>query len=113
MSWFGRLFGGSPQPNAVVIADDLVGRLGAPDPSGGSSSAATPSATNLTDAVNASLHEYFAMKERAREASARGEEIPFWLQRDASTAGEMEDALRDRVVQRRAAEDDQKALPLG
>ena len=36
----------------------------------------------------------------------RGEKIPFWLRREGGGSGEMEDALRDRIAQRRGGEED-------
>jgi hypothetical protein len=96
MSWFGRLFGaGAParSPNTVVIAADLVAGLTA----GGSS---------LEAAVDAALRRQQEAERRAAEAESRGEKIPFWLRREGGGSGEMEDALRDRIAQRRAGEED-------
>ena len=90
MSIFGRLFGSrppsSPPPNTAVIADDLVAGL-------------TAGGASLDAAVNAT-------RRRHLEAEKRGEKIPFWLRRDGGGSGEMEDALRDRIAQRRAGEED-------
>jgi len=90
VSIFGRLFGSrppsSPPPNTAVIADDLVAGL-------------TAGGASLDAAVNATLRRHL-------EAEKRGEKIPFWLRRDGGGSGEMEDALRDRIAQRRAGEED-------
>ncbi|MGD1053859.1 MAG: hypothetical protein ABR950_08540 [Candidatus Dormibacteria bacterium] len=97
MPLFGRLFGSrppsSPPPNTAVIADDLVVALAA----GG---------TSLDAAVDAALRRHLEAERRAAEAEKRGEKIPFWLRREGGGSGEMEDALRDRIAQRRAGEDD-------
>ena len=96
MSWFGSLFGSkSPPPpaNTVVIADDLVASL-------------TASGAGLAAAVDAALRRHLEAERHAAEAEQRGEKIPFWLRRERGGSGEMEDALRDRIAQRRAGEDD-------
>ncbi|MGA3183792.1 MAG: hypothetical protein ABSE52_04260 [Candidatus Dormibacteria bacterium] len=97
MSIFGRLFGSrppsSPPPNTAVIADDLVARL-------------TAGGASLDAAVDATLRRHLEAERRAAEAEKRGEKIPFWLRRDGGGSGEMEDALRDRIAQRRAGEED-------
>jgi orotate phosphoribosyltransferase len=77
----------------VVIADDLVASLAA----GG---------TPLAAAVDAALRRHLEAERRAAEAEMRGEKIPFWLRREGGGSGEMEDALRDRIAQRRAGEED-------
>ena len=103
MSWLGRLFGRqepppSPPANSVVIADDLAAALTVGD-------------RDLAEAVDVTLREH--LDAQARAAAARGERIPFWLQREqagttgeSSGGGELEEELRDRVIQRRAAEDE-------
>ncbi|MGO8685618.1 MAG: hypothetical protein ACLQT7_00330 [Candidatus Dormibacteria bacterium] len=93
MSFLGRLFGSTPPPNAVVIADDLVAGL-------------TAGGVPLQTAVDAALRRNLEAERRAAEAEKRGEKIPFWLRREGGGSGEMEDALRDRIAQRRASEDD-------
>jgi len=97
VSFFGRLFGSSPAPapaaNTVVIADDLAARLTAPG-------------VQLEAAVDAALRRHLESERRAAEAEMRGEKIPFWLRREGGGSGEMEDALRDRIAQRRGGEED-------
>jgi hypothetical protein len=96
VSFFGRLFGSSPAPtppNTVIVADDLVNRL-------------TASGTPLGEAVDAALRRQLDSERRAAEAEMRGEKIPFWLRREGGGSGEMEDALRDRIAQRRGGEED-------
>jgi len=73
----------------VVVADDIAVALTAPG-------------TALGEAVDAALRAH--LEAQARAAAARGEPMPFWLARDRSGSGEIEDELRDRVIQRRAAE---------
>jgi hypothetical protein len=77
----------------VVIADDLVATL-------------TTGGATLQAAVDASLRHHLEAVRRAAEAEKRGEKIPFWLRREGDGSGEMEDALRDRIAQRRVGEDD-------
>ena len=100
MSWLGRLFGGSPPPeppppppNSVLIAEDLVEPL-------------TRSGEALEAAANAAIRGHLEAERRAAEARARGEKIPFWLRRDDEVGEGLEDELRDRVIQRRASEDE-------
>lgn len=97
MSWFGRLVGSRPQPspppNVAVIAADLVASL-------------TAGGTPLGPAVDAALRRHLEAERRAAEAEMRGEKIPFWLRREGGGSGEMEDALRDRIAQRRSGDDD-------
>ena len=95
MSWLGRLFGAKPPPaptNSVVIASDLVSPL-------------TPNGTDLSTAVDTALRAYLEAQAKAL-AAGEPERIPFWLRRDAENAGDLEDELRDRVIQRRAAEEE-------
>lgn len=95
MSWLGRLFGSStpppPPPNSVVIAEEVAIAL-------------TAAGGGLSAAVDAALRAH--LEAEANAAAARGERLPFWLAREKSGPGEMEDELRDRVIQRRAAEDE-------
>jgi hypothetical protein len=94
MSFFGRLFGAKPPPppaNSVVIAEDLVATL-------------TTDGATLEVAVNDSLRAYIEAQAKAA-AAGEPERIPFWLRRE-SESGQLEDELRDRVIQRRAAEDE-------
>ena len=96
MSFLGRLFGSSappPPPNSVVIADDLATVL-------------TASGSPLASAVDAALRRQLESEQHAAEAERRGEKIPFWLRRDGGGSGEMEDALRDRIAQRRSSEEE-------
>jgi len=94
MPFLGRLFGGSAPPaNSVVIADDLAAQL-------------TAGGTPLPAAVDTALRRHLEAERRAAEAERRGEKIPFWLRREGGASGEMEDALRDRIAQRRAAEEE-------
>ena len=93
MSFLGRLFGSSPAANTVIIADDLAASLTAPG-------------VPLQAAVDAALRHHLESERRAAEAEMRGEKIPFWLRRDGGGSGEMEDALRDRIAQRRGGEEE-------
>ena len=100
MSFLGRLFGSgraapapAPVPNLVVIAPDLAATL-------------TASGGPLDTAVNSALRSHLEAERRAAEAELRGEKIPFWLRRDQGSSPEMEDALRDRIAQRRSGEED-------
>jgi len=93
MSWLGRLFGGSAPPppaNSVVIADDLAMTL-------------TADGSSLPAAVEGALREYLAAKAKAAEAK-EPDQIPFWLRRDSERSRDLEDDLRDRVIQRRGGE---------
>lgn len=95
MSWLGRLFGAKPPPaptNAVAIAGDLVSPL-------------TANGVELSSAVDVALRAYLDAQAKAL-AAGEPERIPFWLRRDAEHAGDLEDELRDRVIQRRAAEEE-------
>ena len=98
MSWLGRLFGSKPPPappppsNSVVIAGDLV----APLVAGGA---------ELSVAVDSALRTFLVAQAKAL-AAGEPERIPFWLRRDAENPGDLEDELRDRVIQRRAAEEE-------
>jgi hypothetical protein len=97
MSWIGRLLGSTPPPppppNSVVIAEDLAETL-------------TAGGAGLEDAVNSAIRAHLEAQRKAAEAQARGEKIPFWLRRDEESGEGMEDELRDRVIQRRASEDE-------
>jgi hypothetical protein len=94
MSFFGRLFGAKPPPpaNSVIIAEDLVATL-------------TTGGATLEVAVNDSLRVYLEAQAKAA-AAGEPERIPFWLRRESDQGGQLEDELRDRVIQRRAAEDE-------
>jgi hypothetical protein len=91
MPWPFRRKPAPPPANTVVIADDVAASLlmsGAP----------------LESAVNDALREHIEAKAReATEAEARG--IPFWLRRDSERGGDIEEQLRDRVIQRRSSEE--------
>lgn len=95
MSWLGRLFGSKPPAtpvNSVTIAADLVPPL-------------TATGTELPAAVDAALRAYLDAQAKA-DAAGEPERVPFWLRRDVERAGDLEDELRDRVIQRRAAEEE-------
>ncbi len=96
MGFFSRLFGApappAPPANSVVIAPDLATAL-------------TASGAALDAAVDSALRLHLEAQRRAAEAERRGEKIPFWLRREEGGSAEMEDLLRDRIAQRRAAED--------
>jgi hypothetical protein len=95
MSWLGRLFGSKPPPapvSSVVIAGDLVAPLVA-------------TGADLSTAVDTALRAYLDAQAKAL-AAGEPERIPFWLRRDVENAGDLEDELRDRVIQRRAAEEE-------
>jgi hypothetical protein len=92
MSWLGRLFASAPPPpapNTVVIPEDIVTQL-----DGGEA----PLQTTVDDA----LRSLIEIRRRAAEHDAEG--LPFWLRREAGQKGEIDESLRDRVTQRRAAE---------
>ena len=94
MSWLGRICKSEPPPppaNSVVIPDDIVAQLG-----GG--------AAPLQDTVEEALRSLIEIRRRAAEHDAEG--LPFWLRRDAGQKGEIDESLRDRVTQRRAAENE-------
>jgi hypothetical protein len=96
MGFLSRLFGGSaapaPPPNSVVIAPDLAEALAIPG-------------TTLEATVDSALRRHLDAERRAAEAERRGEKIPFWLRREEGGSAEIEDLLRDRIAQRRTAED--------
>jgi hypothetical protein len=94
MSWLGRLFNPAPPPppaNSVIIPDDIVVQL-----AGGEA----PLQTTVEDALRSLLE----IRRRAAEHDAEG--LPFWLRREAGQKGEIDESLRDRVTQRRAAENE-------
>jgi hypothetical protein len=94
MSWLGRLFSSAPPPpppNSVVIPDDLVAQLEGGD---------APLQATVEDALRSLLE----IRRRAAEHDAEG--LPFWLRRESGQKGEIDESLRDRVTQRRAAEND-------
>ncbi|TMB91284.1 MAG: hypothetical protein E6J45_06705 [Chloroflexi bacterium] len=95
MSFWGRLFGARPPPpapNNVVIAEDVAGPL-------------TADGTALAAAVDSALRSYLDARAKAA-AAGEPERIPFWLRRESAGEGQIEDELRDRIIQRRAAEDE-------
>ena len=98
MSLLGRLFGSKPPPpppNSVLIDEDLVDAI-------------APSGTSLQAAVNQTLRDHLAAEAKAADEARRkqeAEQIPFWLRRDAEQS-QIEDELRDRVIQRQTASDD-------
>ena len=92
MSWLGRLFSSAPPPpppNTVVIPDDIVAQL-----DGGEAP--------LQDTVEEALRNLVEIRRRAAEHDAEG--LPFWLRRESGQKVEIDESLRDRVTQRRAAE---------
>ena len=95
MSWLGRLFKPAAPPpppaNNVIIPDDIVAQL-----NGGEAP--------LQDTVENALRSLLAIRRRAAEHDAEG--LPFWLRRESGQKGEIDESLRDRVTQRRAAETD-------
>jgi hypothetical protein len=94
MSWLGRLFKSAPPPppaNTVIIPDDIVVQL-----AGG----AAPLQTTVEEALRSLLE----IRRRTAEHDAEG--LPFWLRREAGQKGEIDESLRDRVTQRRAAENE-------
>jgi hypothetical protein len=95
MSFWGRLFGARPTPpapNNVVIADDVAAPL-------------TADGTALAAAVDSALRSYLDARAKAA-AAGEPEGVPFWLGRESAGEGQLEDELRHRVIQRRAAEDE-------
>ena len=96
MSWLGRLFGAkpapAPPPNAVLVDTELAQRL-------------TEGGAGLDIAVDTALRAYLDAQDKAA-AAGEPDRIPFWLRRDAESGGDIDSELRDRVNQRRAAEDD-------
>ena len=100
MSWLSRIFNADPvevvpPANLVVIPDDLITEL-----------TGTAVDFDLQIAVSTALRDHFQAQRLAREAQARGEAMPFWLQRDVAGNGDIDNELRDRVTQRRAGEND-------
>jgi hypothetical protein len=94
MSWLGRLFSSAPPappPNTVVIPEDLVTQLEGGD-------------APLQATVEEALRDLVEIRRRAAEHDAEG--LPFWLRRESGQKGEIDESLRDRVTQRRAAETD-------
>ena len=94
MSFLGRIFGGKPPeapPTSVVIEPELAGTL-------------TAGGLGLDVAVDTALRAYVALQAKAAE-SGHADRMPFWLQRDAERSGELEDELRDRVIQRHGSEE--------
>ena len=59
----------------------------------------------LEVAVDAALRAYLEAQAKAA-AAGEPERVPFWLQRERGGEANIEDELRDRVIQRRAAEDE-------
>ncbi len=76
----------------MVVAGDLVAPL-------------TAAGAELSTAVDTALRAFLDAQAKAR-AAGEPERIPFWLRRDVDHSGDLEDELRDRVIQRRAAEDE-------
>ena len=76
----------------MVVATDLVQPL-------------TAGGADLAVAVDAALRAFLDARAKAL-AAGEPERIPFWLRRDVEHPGDLEDELRDRVIQRRAAEEE-------
>ena len=97
MSFLGRLFGAKPAPlppaNSVLIDEELAAQLTA----GGGA---------LDLAVDAALRAYLDAEAKAMTAG-EPERIPFWLRREVERGGDLEEELRDRVIQRQAAEEEE------
>ncbi len=94
MSWLGRLFGAKPPPppaNSVLIDGAIAAQL-------------TAGGGPLDTAVDGALRAYLEAQAKAT-AAGEPERIPFWLRRDAERSGDLEDELRDRVIQRHAGEE--------
>jgi len=93
MSWLSSLFKSAPPPapppNIVEIPEELVGRL-------------NRDGQPLSESVVAILRSHFEAEDHPAPAS---EQIPFWLEREKVGTGDLEDQLRDKVTQRRAAEE--------
>src|SRR5947209_13568863 len=100
MSWLGRLFGRAPvappppPATAVTIPDDVAAAL-------------TADGSTLGGAVESALRLHIAARERA---AAEGR-VPFWLARDDEHGDAIEEALRDRLAQRRSADEGPSGAP--
>jgi len=81
----------APAATAVVIDPDVASQL-------------TAGGEDLSAAVDQALRNQLTMQRRAAEAG-EDERMPFWLARDTERSGELEDELRDRVIQRHESED--------
>jgi hypothetical protein len=98
MSWLGRLFGArsaplpEPAPNSVLVDEELARRL-------------TESGAALDVAVDSALRAYLDAQAKAA-TGGQDEGIPFWLRRDAESGGDIDSELRDRVINRRAADEE-------
>ena len=98
MSWLGRLFGAKPVPppeppaNSVLIDEGLAQQL-------------TESGVALDVAVDSALRAYLDAQAKAA-AAGEPERIPFWLRRDDDGGGDIDSELRDRIIQRRSAEEE-------
>ena len=96
MSWLGRLFGGRAQPapppaHSVIVDEALAAQL-------------TAGGLALDAAVESALRAYLDAQAKAAEAG-EPERIPFWLRRDDERS-DMDEELRDRVIQRQSGGDD-------
>lgn len=105
MSWLGRLLGRGPSapppgPATVPVPDDVAAAL-------------TADGTPLTVAVESALREHLSRLEAPAEASPDDPRVPFWLARPSEHEADIEDALRDRMAQRRAAEEDADSASRG
>jgi|SRR2546421_1609223 len=97
MSWLGRLFGrpAAPPPDAhtVVVPADLAAAL-------------TAGGAGLGDAVEQALRDHLRYQESRRSADdERQQRVPFWLAREGDERAAIEEELRDRLAQRRAADE--------
>ncbi len=97
MSWLARLMGRAPAAppeqaaTTVVVPAEIAERL-------------TAGGAPLAGAVESALREYLAAQDRVEAQAAAGGDKPFWLTRDDERSGDLEERLRDRIAQRRAAE---------
>ena len=99
MSFLGRLFGGktdAARATSVVIDPAVAASL-------------TAGGADLASAVDAALRAHLASLSADAQPELKErpgpERIPFWLERDSERSGELEDELRDRVIQRHESED--------
>jgi len=101
MSFLGRLFGRTPpEPAAAELATTSV----VIDPA--LATALTAGGETLAVAVDQALRAQLAAQ--SRPAAEAPDRVPFWLQRDEERSAELEDELRDRVIQRHESEDDSR-----
>jgi hypothetical protein len=98
MSWLDRLLGVKPPTapaNSVTIEPGLASQL-------------TAAGEPLDVAVDGALRECLEARRKAAE-SAETNPIPFWLRRDDARTRDIDDELRDRVIQRQVTEESGQA----